>query len=193
VTIRYGVILAALVAMAATPSGTRASTWMLDPETTRIEFSVRNLSMADVDGHFRLASGRVTLVDEDPSRSSAEAVIDATSVDTGVPKRDAHLRSSDFLDVDHHPSIRFRSTRIDKVTDDHWKVTGDLTLLATTRPVVLDVRAGTVGGSHAEAHASITVDRRDFGMTYAGFAVGKEVSITIDAVGIRENAGSPPP
>src|SRR5262249_34431232 len=59
-----------------------------------------------------------------------EAVIDATSVDTGVPKRDAHLRSSDFLDVEHHPSIRFRSTRIDKVTDDHWKVTGDLTLLA---------------------------------------------------------------
>ena len=189
---RCGVVLAALLAMAATPSGTRASTWMLDPESTRIEFSVRNLSVTHIDGHFRLASGRVTMVAEDPSRSSAEAVIDATSVDTGEPKRDAHLRSADFLDVDHHPSITFRSTRIEKVTDDRWRVTGDLTLLSTTRPVVLDVQGGTVAGSHAEARASITIDRRDFGMTYAGFAVGKEVSITIDAVGVKQNAGSPP-
>lgn len=143
------------------------------------------------DGHFRLASGRVTLVEEDPSRSTVEAVIDATSVDTGEPKRDTHLRSADFLDVDYHPSITFRSTRIEQVGDDHWKVAGALTILDATRPIVLDVQGDTVHGNRADAHASVTIDRRDFGMTYAGFAVGKEVTITIDAVGFKGSSGAP--
>jgi polyisoprenoid-binding protein YceI len=180
-------LVVSLAAAALCPSA-RASAWELDPAATRIEFSVRNLSVAHVDGHFRLTSGRVTLVDEDPSRSTVEAVIDATSVDTGEPKRDRHLRSADFLDVDHHPSITFRSTRIEQVSAGHWKVAGGLTILDATRPVVLDVQGGTAHGNRADAHASVTIDRRDFGMTYAGFAVGNEVTITIDAVG-RQGGG----
>jgi polyisoprenoid-binding protein YceI len=133
----------------------------------------------------------VTLVEEDPSRSTVEAVIDATSVDTGEPKRDRHLRSAAFLDADHHPSITFRSTRIEQVGAGHWKVAGTLTILDATRPVVLDVQGGTVHGNRADAHASVTIDRRDFGMTYAGFAVGKEVTITIDAVGRQGGSGAP--
>jgi polyisoprenoid-binding protein YceI len=152
---------------------------------------VRNLSVAHVDGHFRLTSGRVTLVEEDPSRSTVEAVIDATSVDTGEPKRDTHLRSADFLDVDHHPNITFRSTRIEQVGDGHWKMAGVLTILDATRPVVLDVQGRTVHGKRADAHVSVTIDRRDFGMTYAGFAVGKEVTLTIDAVGLEGDSDAP--
>jgi polyisoprenoid-binding protein YceI len=184
-------LLVISLAAAALCPRARASAWELDPAATRIEFSVRNLSVAHVDGHFRLASGRVTLVEEDPSRSTVEAVIDATSVDTGEPKRDTHLRSADFLDVDYHPSIMFRSTRIEQVGDDHWKVAGALTILDATRPVVLDVQGDTVHGNRADAHASVTIDRRDFGMTYAGFAVGKEVTITIDAVGFKGSSGAP--
>jgi len=93
-------LVVSLAGVALCPS-VRASAWELDPSATRIAFSVSNLSVAHVDGHFRLTSGRVTLVQEDPSRSTVEAVIDATSVDTGEPKRDRHLRSADFLDVDH--------------------------------------------------------------------------------------------
>jgi polyisoprenoid-binding protein YceI len=184
-------LLVILFATAAFCPSVRASTWELDPAATQVAFSVRNLSIADVDGHFRLTSGHVTLVDEDPSRSTVEAVIDATSVDTGEPKRDRHLRSADFLDVDHHPSITFRSTRIEQIGAGHWKVAGALTILAATRPVVLEVRGGTVHGTRADAHASVTIDRRDFGMTYAGFAVGKEVTITIDAVGLQGGARAP--
>jgi polyisoprenoid-binding protein YceI len=183
-------LVVSLAAAALCPS-VRASAWELDPSATQIAFSVRNLSVAHVDGRFRLTSGRVTLVEEDPSRSTVEAVIDATSVDTGEPKRDTHLRSADFLDVDHHPSITFRSTRIEKVGDNHWKVAGALTILDATRPVVLDVQGGTIHGSRADAHASVTIDRRDFGMTYAGFAVGKEVTITIDAVGLKGDSDAP--
>ena len=185
-------LLFLLLAAAAFGPSVRASTWELDPAATQVAFSVRNLSIADVDGHFRLTSGRVTLVDEDPLRSTVEAVIDATSVDTGEPKRDRHLRSADFLDVDHHPSITFHSTQIEQVGDAHWKVTGALTILDATRAVVLDVQGGAVHGSRADAHASVTIDRRDFGMTYAGFAVGKEVAITIDAVGIKDRLDPPP-
>jgi polyisoprenoid-binding protein YceI len=183
-------LLAILLAAAAFCPSVRASTWELDPSATRIEFSVRNLSVAHVDGHLRLTSGRVTLVEEDPSRSTVEAVIDATSVDTGEPKRDTHLRSADFLDVEHHPSITFRSTRIEQVGAGHWKVAGTLTILDATRPVVLDVQGSTVHGNRADAHASVTIDRRDFGMTYAGFAVGKEITITIDAVGLQGGSGA---
>jgi polyisoprenoid-binding protein YceI len=184
-------LLVMLLAAAAFCPSLRASTWELDPAATQVAFSVHNLSIANVEGHFRLTSGRVTLVDEDPSRSTVEAVIDATSVDTGEPKRDRHLRSADFLDVDHHPSITFRSTRIEQVGAGHWKVAGALAILDATRPVVLDVQGGAVHGNRADAHASVTIDRRDFGMTYAGFAVGKEVTITIDAVGRQGGSGAP--
>jgi polyisoprenoid-binding protein YceI len=184
-------LLVILLAAAAFCPSVRASTWELDPTATQVAFSVHNLSIANVDGHFRLTSGRVTLVDEDASRSTVEAVIDATSVDTGEPKRDRHLRSADFLDVDHHPSITFRSTRIEQIGDGRWKVAGALTILDATRAVVLDVRGGTVHGNRADAHASVTIDRRDFGMAYAGFAVGREVTITIDAVGREDGPGAP--
>ncbi len=99
------VFLAVSLAAASLCPGAWASAWTLDPSATRIEFSVRNLSVARVDGTFRLASGHVTLDDEDPSRSTIGAVIDAASVDTSEPKRDAHLRSADFLDVARYPTI----------------------------------------------------------------------------------------
>src|SRR5213078_1510717 len=173
-------------------SSARASAWELDPAPTLIAFSVRNLSVAHVDGTFRLASGHVAVDDADLSRSTIEAVIDAGSVDTDEPKRDAHLRSADFLDVTRYPTIAFQSTRIDEADGDHWRVTGNLTLRGTTRPVVLDVQRSTAQGSRASAHASTTIDRRDFGITYSGYAVGTEVAITIDAVGIEPAPDAPP-
>jgi len=184
-------LVASLVAASLCP-GAWASAWTLDPSATRIEFSVRNLSVAHVDGAFRLASGNVALDDEDPSRSTIEAVIDAASVDTSEPERDAHLRSADFLDVTRYPTIAFRSTRIEPADGGHWKVTGDLTLLGRTRPVLLELERSTSEGTRSTAHATTTIDRRDFGMTYAGFAVGKQVVITIDAVGMNTAADASP-
>jgi len=185
-------VLAVSLTAAALCSTALASAWELDPAASRIAFSVRNLSIAHVDGTFRLASGRVALDDADMSRSTIEAVIDAASVDTNEPKRDAHLRSADFLDVARYPSIAFRSTRIERAEGGHWKVTGDLTLLGRTRPVLLDVDSSTSEGTRSSAHATTTIDRRDFGMTYAGFAVGRQVVITIDAVGINTAADASP-
>jgi polyisoprenoid-binding protein YceI len=182
------VSLAVALAAASLCPDAWASAWMLDPSATRIAFSVRNLSVARVDGTFRLASGHVILDDEDPSRSTIEAVIDAATVDTSEPKRDAHLRSADFLDVARYPTIAFRSTGIERVDGGHWKVTGNLTLLGRTRLVLLEVNSPMSEGTRSSAHATTSIDRRDFGMTYAGFAVGKQVVITIDAVAMSAAA-----
>src|SRR5436853_415388 len=102
----------------------------------------------------RLPAGHRTLDHEDPLRSTIEAVIDAASVDTSEPKRDAHLRSANFLDVARYPTIAFRSTRIERADGGHWKVTGDLTLLGRTRPVLLDVDSSTSEGTRPSAHAT---------------------------------------
>ena len=118
--------LAIAVALA-TPglcSTARASALELDPAATRIAFSVKNLSVAYVTGTLRLVSGQVVMDDGDMSRSTIEAVIDAGSVDTDEPKRDAHLRSGDFVDVARYPTIAFQSTRIEQADGGHWKVTG---------------------------------------------------------------------
>jgi polyisoprenoid-binding protein YceI len=131
------------------------------------------------------------LDDQDPSRSTIDAVIDAASVDTDEPKRDVHLRSADFLDVARYPTITFRSTRIERIDSASWKISGDLTLLGRTRPVLLAVDGATTDGTRASARATTTIDRRDFGMTYAGFAVGKQVVITIDAIGMNTTAAVP--
>jgi polyisoprenoid-binding protein YceI len=185
-------LLAVALLAAGLCSNARASSWELDPAATRIAFSVKNLSVAYVEGTFRLASGRVVLDDGDMSRSTLEAVIDTGSVDTDEPKRDAHLRSADFLDVTRYPTMTFQSTRIEQGDGDHWKVTGNLTLRGTSRPVVLDVQRSIAEGSRASARASTTIDRRDFGITYSGYAVGKQVAITIDAVGIKSPGDAPP-
>jgi len=191
-TASLGTLLAVSLSAVGFSSSARASAWELDPTPTVIAFSVRNLSVAHVDGTFRLASGHVAVDDADVSRSTIEAVIDAASVDTGEPQRDAHLRSADFLDVARYPTIAFRSTRIEQADGAHWKVTGNLTLRGTTHPVLLDVESSTVEGTRRSAHVSTTIDRRDFGMAYAGFAVGKQVVITIDAVGLNTAADASP-
>jgi polyisoprenoid-binding protein YceI len=189
-TASLGTLLALSLSGVGFSSCAQASEWTLDPTPTVIAFSVRNLSVAHVDGTLRLASGHVAVDDADVSRSTIEAVIDAASVDTGEPQRDAHLRSADFLDVARYPTITFRSTRIERADGGHWKVTGNLTLLGTTRPVVLDVDGSATQAGRSSAHATTTIDRRDFGMTYSGFAVGKQILITIDAVAIDTAANA---
>ncbi len=172
-----------------------ASTWQLDPSHTRVEFAVRHLMVSTVRGSFSKVSGVVHVDDADPSRSRIEATIDAASIDTGNEKRDAHLRTPDFLDVERYPTITFRSTAAEK-TATGWKVTGDLTLHGVTKPVVLDVGPTAPikdpwGNTRAGAEATTTVRRSDFGITWnkaleaGGVTVGDEVRVTIDVEATR--------
>ena len=128
---------------------------------------------------------------EVPEESSVEVTIDAASVETSQAQRDGHLRSGDFFDVEHHPTLTFKSTSVAGGDDGGWKVAGDLTLRGVTRPVVLDVEFDgantTPWGSRAVAFsASTEIDREDWGLTYnqaletGGVVVGKKVRIELN-------------
>lgn len=169
--------------------GYRAGTWKADPAHSEIAFSVRHLVISKVRGRF--TGFDVTIVtSEDPVGSSATATIELASVDTGNETRDDHLRSAEFLDVEKHPTMSYRSTGIRR-TDECWIVDGDLTLRGVTRPVPLTVEmngftADPWGGQRAGFSATAQIDRRDFAVGPAvpadggGVALGEKVSIALE-------------
>lgn len=130
------------------------------------------------------------------------AEVDVTTIDTREPKRDAHLKSADFFDVQKHPVMTFKSTRVEPAGEGKLKLTGDLTIRGVTRQVVFDVEGPTPpirGPANMErigATATARINRKDFGMTWnrlleaGGVTVGDEVTITIDAELIRRTQGS---
>jgi len=193
---RKVLILAAL----ALPSLVRAATWDLDPAHTSVQFSVRHLMVSTVRGAFGKVAGTVAVDEQDLTRSKIQATIDAASIDTRIEKRDAHLKSPDFLDVAKYPTITFVSKKIERVAPDHFKVTGDLTLHGVTREAILDVEGPTPemkdpwGKTRAGAQATTTINRKDFGLTWnqaleaGGVAVGDEVKITIDVEATKQPA-----
>ena len=102
-------------------------------------FTVKHLMISEVNGEFGKTEGTVVLDEKDLTKSTVEATIDATTINTREPKRDAHLKSPDFFDVAKFPTITFKSTKVEKAGEGKFKVTGDLTMHGVTKPVVLDV------------------------------------------------------
>jgi polyisoprenoid-binding protein YceI len=179
------------------------STWTIDSAHTQAEFTARHMMITKVRGSFDGATGVIEFDEDDPTNSSVEATLDASTITTGQEQRDAHLRSGDFLESDTYPHITFKSTKIEKKAD-RYAITGDLTIKGVTKPVVLDADfLGIVhnmqGGRHAGFSASTKIDREEWGLTWnvgletGGLLVGKEVTISIDAAADQaaaEKAGS---
>jgi polyisoprenoid-binding protein YceI len=182
----------------ALPVLAHADTWQIDPAHTNVEFSVRHMMISNVKGQFQKTSGTIATSGTDPASAKIDATIDATSINTRVDKRDAHLKSPAFLDVDKFPTITFKSTKVEADGAGKWKVTGDLTLHGVTKPVVLEVE-GTgkpitdpMGNTRAGASATTQIKRSDFGLTWnqpletGGVMVGDEVAISIDIEAIKK-------
>ena len=113
--------------------------WQLDPAHTTVEFAVKHMMFTTVRGRFKNFTGTVHVNEKNPDRSKVEVEIDASSIDTGVGDRDAHLRSADFLDVEQHPKITFRSRRVQGAHSkegERFKVSGDLEIRGKSMPVV---------------------------------------------------------
>jgi polyisoprenoid-binding protein YceI len=182
----------------AVPSVARSSEWQIDPGHSAAHFSVKHMMVTSVRGTFEKVSGTVNLDDKDPTKSSVEVKIDASTIDTREPKRDAHLKSADFFDVANHPEITFKSTKISKAGKDKYKVTGDLTMRGVTKPVTLQVEAPTselkspFGHTVRGASATGKINRKDWGLTWnkaleaGGVLVGDEVQLQIDAELMRK-------
>jgi polyisoprenoid-binding protein YceI len=166
-------------------------TWAFDKSHSGIEFWVRHLMVSKVRGRFTRWDGQVELDAEDPRRSSVEVRIDASSIETGDAKRDAHLRSPDFFDAAKFPELVFKSRRVEPDGRGRYRVTGDLTLRDVTREVTLEVEdLGRVrdmrGGERAGFSAKTAIDRKQFGLGWnvvletGGVLVGDQINIELE-------------
>ena len=164
----------------------------IDPLHSGAHFSVRHLMISTVRGEFTGVTGSVTYDPKDSTRDTVEATIDCSTVNTGVAKRDAQLRTTDFFDVARYPVMKFKSTRVEKMGDGRLKVTGDLTINATTQEVVLNVEGPSAsirdprGNEKIGLAASTQISRKKFGLIWnetmesGGVAVADEVSVSLD-------------
>jgi polyisoprenoid-binding protein YceI len=146
-----------------------AGTWKLDPAHSDVGFVVGHLVVSKVHGRFDAFSGTV-VTDEDLVRTSVRVSIEAASVNTHLPVRDNQVRSADFLDAEHFPSITFASTAVRDEAGRYF-VDGDLTIRGTTRPVTLDLDVNgfspdTFGATRVSFSATTTIDRNDFGVSF---------------------------
>ena len=173
-------------------------TWQIDSAHSSIHFAVRHLVIAKVRGQFSRWTGALEVPEGDFDRAKARVTIDASSIDTGVADRDAHLRSADFLDVETHPELTFESRRVEAVGDDRLRLVGELTLRGVTREVALDVESSGIardpwGNVRAGFSARTAIDRKDFGLTWTqaleagGVVVGDTVEIHIEVQAVRQS------
>jgi polyisoprenoid-binding protein YceI len=180
------VTLAAL-ALAATAAA-QSGTWKIDPNHSSAQFSVRHLGVSTVRGAFTKVSGSAQYDPADPSKTTLEATIDTTSVDTHVEMRDNDLRSPNFFEVQKYPTITFKSKHAKAAGEGKLQIIGDLTIHGVTKEVILDVDGPTApipnpmgGGQRIGASATTKINRKDFGVNGAPTMAGDDVTITIDA------------
>ena len=180
------------------PTGT--STWRLDPAHSSVEFSVKHMMMTTVRGRFKEIEAVLTGDEEHPDACCVEVTIRTASVDTGMPDRDAHLQSADFFDAERHPTITFKSRKLDgKVgkEGDRFQVTGDLTIHGQTMEVTLDCEfAGRGidpwGKERAGFTARTEIDRREWGLKWnqvietGGVLVANRVRAEVEVQFVRE-------
>jgi polyisoprenoid-binding protein YceI len=185
--------------MTTTASAPSTSTWTIDPSHTLVEFSAKHMMITTVKGRFAEVKGTLMLDEAAPDRSSAEVEIAAASIDTRTEQRDQHLRSADFLEVETHPTITFRSRRVEGARGEPgetFRVVGDLTIRGVTREVTLEATyegrgRDPWGGERVSFSADTKIDRRDYGLTWnaaletGGVLVSNEIKIHIEVQAVR--------
>jgi polyisoprenoid-binding protein YceI len=171
--------------------------WKIDPSHSLFEFSVKHMMITTVRGRFKEFAGTLVIDEDNPTEFYAQGEIDVASLDTHDPQRDAHLRSADFFNVEKYPKMTFRSTRIEPLGGDHFKVYGDLTIKDITREVVFDATdEGRMqdpwGKQRWGFNAETRLNRKDFDLTWnvpleaGGWLVGDEVKISVELQAVRE-------
>ena len=174
-----------------------AASWKSDPAHSSAGFAARHMMVTTVRGTLGPITSTVDFDDKDITRSKIDATIDPSKLNTGVEKRDTHLRSPDFFDVAKYPAVTFKSKKIEKVGGNKYKVTGDLTMRDKTKEVVLDTtitpeianpfsKAVTRGVS-----ATTTINREDWGLTWNvpmgdGLLVSKDIKIDLEVEFVKE-------
>ncbi len=181
---------AGLAALLALPAGA-AEQYTIDTVHSTVQFTATHMVISKVKGFFRTVEGTIEYAPEHPERSLVKVRIDAASIDTRNDKRDAHLRSADFLDAEKYPDITFVSTKVERA-GDRWLAHGTLTIRGVSKPVTIPF---TVNGPITDPWGNrrigieaepITINRQDFGVSWnktldtGGLVVGDDVQIDLD-------------
>jgi polyisoprenoid-binding protein YceI len=178
--------------------------WTVDPNHTQVEFSAKHMGIMTVKGHITGVQATIDFDENDFTASSVAASIDPTTLTTNDERRDAHLKSPDFLNVEQFPTIAFTSNRIERAAHDRYTMSGELTIRGVTRPVNLDVvysgqAKDPMGNMHAGFSAYTTINRKDWGLNWnmaletGGLLVGEDVKLAleVEAVKAAEVAAAP--
>ena len=176
-----------------TQNQTQAATesrWVFDPSHTQVEFSARHLGMMTVRGNFIDVTANGFIDPEHPEASSVDVTILTASIRTNNPQRDNDLRTSHFLEADKYPTMTFKSTKVEQTAPDRYRMTGDLTIKGTTKPVTLAVTKygefnDPMMGHRIAYGAEGKINRKDFGMSfnamlYGRLVVSEEINISIE-------------
>jgi len=162
--------------------------WEIDASHSQATFSVKHMMVSTVRGHFNVLSGHLHIDEQNPQNSWVEAQVDAASIDTRDERRDGHLRSADFFDVQTYPTITFKSTRVEHISGNEYNVTGDLAMHGVTRPVTLKAEyfgqgKNPWGLTVAGLSAKTKINRKDWGLNWnqtletGGWLVSEDVTI----------------
>jgi polyisoprenoid-binding protein YceI len=174
------------------------NTYLIDPAHSSIQFSIRHMMISNVKGTFAGVKGTVVYDPENVSSSTVNAEIDIASINTMDEKRDAHLKSADFFEAEKYPKMTFKSKRVEKTSEDEFRVTGDLTIHGVTKDVVLTVTdvapegKDPWGNTRTGASARGKINRKDFGLTWSapletgGVLVGDDVKLELEVEMIKQ-------
>jgi polyisoprenoid-binding protein YceI len=195
---RLKLILASVAAALLLSSSTNAAdTYKIDPAHTTITFSVRHLGINNVKGKFKEFEGALML--EGDTLKEASGTIQVKSVDTGVEKRDNHLRTADFFDAAKYPTITFKTKRVEKDGSAQLVLIADFTMRGVTKELRLPAKMSKPtkdpwGGVRVGLEAKTKLNRKDYGINYnelletGAMAVGEEVELEINAEAVKESA-----
>jgi polyisoprenoid-binding protein YceI len=169
-------------------TGFAQTIWKADKAHTQIKFDVTHMGISTVSGAFTEFEASITAAKEDFSDAVFNFTAKAASVNTGIEQRDKHLRSADFFDVEQFPDLSFKSTKLEKISDGKYKLSGNLTLHGITKPVQLELwHRGTITNPKSKKqvagfHVSGTLNRSDFafGTKFPAQMLGEEIRITAD-------------
>ena len=176
---------------------TALDTYTIDPAHSRLSFIVRHMGFSKVRGSFEQFEGVVRMKQDDLSTIEAEGTVQTDSVTTSDEKRDAHLRSADFFEVEKHPTITFQSTEVRNVDGDSFTLVGDFTLHGVTKQIELKgtfLGTGTDpwGGTRIAIEAETTLNRKEYGLNWnavlesGGFLVSDDVRIALEIQAVQQ-------
>ena len=184
-----------MATISATPAVT--ATWKIEPAHSAAEFKVKHMMISNVKGTFTGLDGVLNQDLSDSASSSVQATIDVSTLSTGDPQRDVHLKSADFFETEKFPTMTFKSTSIRPKGEGEYSVTGDLTLHGVTKPVTFAVEGPSApskdpwGNIRIGLSATTKINRKDFGLAWnaaletGGILVGEDVAITLDVQFIK--------